>query len=91
MIVGNQSIIAIPGSFAAVSSRGTATFDSLEIWNLKSSQQDSYVNNPRSSQINSSSTSYSSSASNNDNETKMPHMIDPPIFPNNAYLLIDVS
>jgi aldose sugar dehydrogenase len=77
IIVGNQSIIAIPGLLAAESSRGTATFDSLEIWNLKSSQQDSYVNNPRSGQINSSSASYSSSASNNNSETKMPNMIDP--------------
>ena len=44
---------------------------------MKSSQQDYYVNNPRSGQINSSSASYSSSASNNDSETKMPNIIDP--------------
>ena len=43
---GYQSIISIPGSFAAVSDRDiTTTSDSLKTSNLQSSQQDSIVNN----------------------------------------------
>jgi hypothetical protein len=45
---GYQSIISIPGSFAALSDRDittTTTSDSLKISNLQSSQQYSIVNN----------------------------------------------
>ena len=50
-----------------------STSDSLKISNLQSSQQYSIVNNSSSGEINSSSISYSSSAS----KTKMPMIIDP--------------
>ena len=73
---GFQSIISIPGSFAAVSARDittTTTSDSLKTSNLQSSQQYSIVNNSSSGEINSSSISYSSSAS----KTKKPLIIDP--------------
>ena len=69
-----QSIISIPGSFAAVSDRDiTTTSYSLKTSKLQSSQQDSIVNNSNLGEINSSSISYSSSAS----KTKMPQIIDP--------------